>query len=69
MKITAKTIKEHWENVEEGFFDKNKDDIDENGWLNRNIFLNKLKPKGKKLLDCERVNYYRPKSLSRLKPM
>lgn len=63
MQLTTEIIKTHWDKVEVGFFDKNKDEIDENGWFMRNIFMNKLKPRGKKLLDCERKHYYRPKSL------
>lgn len=63
-RLSRKEIKKHWEEVEPGYFNKNRKFIDKDGWLNANMFFfKKLTKKGEKLLDVKDGCFLRPKTL------
>jgi len=63
-RFSATEIKKHWEEVEPGYFDRNRKFIDKDGWLNANMFFfKKLTKKGEKLIDVKDGCFLRPKTL------
>jgi hypothetical protein len=65
--MNLKIIKQHWDGIEPGYFDRNKKFIDKNGWLKQNMFsFKRLTKRGKKLLEQQGDFLFRPKTMNGL---
>lgn len=64
MNLTTEIIKKHWAiaSKDKNFYEKHKEDINEKGWWQYNLF-HTLKLRAKRLLDFEKGRA-RPKTLS-----
>ncbi len=66
--IREDILRQHWDKVEKGYFDRNRKYIDDEGWLTVPSIFYKPTPKGMRLLEKKDDSHYRPKTLKTIRP-